>query len=168
MQEAYLLDTGVASLAWDAGHSRHDEIRERLTSLGNASIGICSITLGEVAYGLEVAPNMHETRHRAVRKAMASYFVYAVDKHTASVYAKLRGELFKQFAPRDKRGKLKVKWPEDLVDNTTGKELGIQENDLWIVSVAIQYDLRFITLDKMQRVFQVAKLVEEYDLGEIW
>ena len=54
------------------------------------------------------------------------------------------------------------------MDSTTSKELGVQENDLWIVSVAIQYDLRFITTDKMQRIAEVAKRILDYDLIEVW
>jgi tRNA(fMet)-specific endonuclease VapC len=168
MEDAYLLDTGVASIAWDVGHPKHEEMRSRLAALGSASIAVCSITLGEVSYGLEVTPAVDEARHHAVRQAMESYYIYNVDKHTVEVYAKLRGELFKQFAPRNMRGRLKTKWPEDLIDSTTSKELGIQENDLWIVSVAIQYDLRFITTDKMQHIAEVAKRILDYDLIEVW
>ena len=140
--DAYLLDTSIASIAWDAGNPKHDEIRNRLTALQSNSIGICAITLGEVEYGLEVTPAIDKARHDMVRKAMSSYFVYDIDRHTATVYAKLRGALFKQFASRDRRGRIKTKRPEDLIDTTSSKELGIQENDLWIVSVAVQYDLR--------------------------
>ena len=40
----------------------------------------------------------------------------------------------------------------DLRDATTGKELGIEENDLWQVSVAATYDMLLITFDRMRRI----------------
>jgi len=66
------------------------------------------------------------------------------------------------------RNRLKEKRPEDLLDRTTSRELGIQENDLWIVSVAVQYNLRFITGDKMDRILAAAKDVHAYDRAWIW
>ena len=87
---------------------------------------------------------------------MASFKVLHVDQHTAKTYAEIRAKLFRTHAPRNRRGRLTKKYVEDLVDRTTGKELGIQENDLWIVSVAVQYNLIFVTNDKMQRVIEAA------------
>ena len=52
-----------------------------------------------------------------------------------------------------------MKHVEDLVEPTTGKELGIDENDLWIVSTAVEYNLVFITQDQkgsMRRIIEAA------------
>ena len=168
MEDAYLLDTGIASIAWDAGHPSHSNIRDRLVALGDVSLSICSVTIGEVTYGLEVSPAIDLDRHNIVKQAMLAYQILDINKHTGSVYAKLRGELFKQYAPKDRRGRIKVKRPESLIDRTTSKELGIQENDLWIVSVAVQYDLGFITSDKMELILTIAKNLYAYDRFEVW
>ena len=67
--------------------------------------------------------------------------ILPISRHTAEPYGQIRSALFAQYSPRDSRGRIQKKWPEDLVDLTTSKALGIQENDLWIVSVAVGYDL---------------------------
>jgi len=51
---------------------------------------------------------------------------------------------------------LKVKWPEDLQERTTSKELGVQENDIWIAAQAIQYNLVLLTADYMRRLEEVS------------
>jgi tRNA(fMet)-specific endonuclease VapC len=169
MPDAYLLDTSIASIAWDGGNKNHGFIRQRLASLGEgAFISICSISLAEVEYGLLVSPAADPERHAVVRNAMSQYKIWDIDRHTSTVYAQLRAELFKQYSPKDKRGRLTKKQPEELRDETTGFELGIQENDLWIVSVAVQYDLRFITQDEMRRIREVTRTVYSYDLIELW
>ena len=169
MSDAYLLDTSIASIAWDGGNKNHGFIRQRLASLDEgAFISICSISLAEVEYGLLVSPAADPERHAAVRNAMTQYKIWDIDRNTSTVYAQLRAELFKQYSSKDKRGRLTKKQPEELRDETTGLDLGIQENDLWIVSVAVQYNLRFITQDKMSHIREAAKKVHAYDLVELW
>jgi len=168
MPDAYLLDTSIASIAWDGGHKYHSLVRQRLASLDEASISICAISLAEVEYGLLISPAADPSRHAAVRSAMTQYKIWNIDRHTSTVYAQLRAELFQRFSPRDKRGVLTKKQPEELRDETTARELGIQENDLWIVSVAVQYNLRFITKDNMHHIREAAKKVHSYDSIEIW
>ena len=66
-----------------------------------------------------------------------------------------QAKLFQQFASNAKKGKISSKRPEELVDKTTGKELGIQENDLWIAAIAVQYNLVLVTQDKMNNIRHV-------------
>jgi predicted nucleic acid-binding protein len=37
----------------------------------------------------------------------------------------------------------------------TSQELGIQENDLWMAAQALEYNLVFVTNDKMERIREV-------------
>jgi predicted nucleic acid-binding protein len=100
---------------------------------------------------------------------MLAYKIWEINRHTTQIYAEIRGKLFDLYAPRDEKGRLTAKYPEDLLDRTTAKQLGIQENDLWIVSVAVQYDLHFITADKkLKRILDVAAAIQTYDHAEIW
>lgn len=127
--------------------------------VGGALVWVCAITVGEVEYGLGVSPAMDEHRHTAVRSALAGYEVLPVDHHTGRTYGEIRAELFTLYSPRDSRGRITRKAPEDLVEPTTGKALGIQENDLWIVSVAVQHNLRLVTgaqAEGMRRVLAAA------------
>jgi predicted nucleic acid-binding protein len=87
------------------------------------------------------------------------------------VYGQLRGALFRLYGTKKSRDRIKEKSPESLLDKTTGRELGIQENDLWIVSVAVQYDLHLITSDNgggMQRVLGVANDEFGYNRVDVW
>ena len=166
--DAYLLDTSIASIAFDVGNKAHVEVRRRFANLGGDSISICAVSLGEVEYGLRVSPGIDSERHRVVRSNLLQYHILEIDRHTGKLYGELRGELFKRYGSRDARGRLREKRPEDLLDRTTSRELGIQENDLWIVSVAIQFNLRFVTGDKMGRLLATAKDVHGYDRSWIW
>jgi tRNA(fMet)-specific endonuclease VapC len=169
MKDAFLLDTGVASVAWDGGNPNNLRIRQRLLNLGDSSLSICAVTMGEILYGLDVSPAVDPSRHEMVRNAMSSYFIWNIDSHTADVYAQLRGRLFEQYSPRNKRGRLQNKHVEDLTDPTTAKELGIQENDLWIMSVAVSYNLSFVTMDaKMHPIFGAAKEIFSYERVILW
>jgi tRNA(fMet)-specific endonuclease VapC len=162
--DAYLLDTSIASIIFDADHPSHEVIRTRVLSLGAGStIWICSIK-----YGLQVSPAIPVGRHAAIRATLGRYHVYDVDQHTARYYGELRGALFRRFATRDAKGRLKQKQPEALLDPTTSKDLGVQENDIWILAVAIQYNLTFVTLDRMTRLVEAAVEVHAYDRVSLW
>ncbi len=157
------MDTNIASAAWDYGAPNHRYVRQRLGELGDAPVSVAAVSIAEVEYGLQTAPLIDTQRQAAVRSAMASYHVLDVDRHTAEIYAEIRADLFRTHSPRKGRGRLTRRYVEDLVDRTTGKQLGIQENDLWIVSVAVQYNLIFVTNDKMRRVIEAAKYSERTD-----
>ena len=153
--EGYLLDTSVASPAWDRGDRRHETTRERLIALGRSPIFISVVTLAEVDFGLMVAPSPDPHRQEIVRENMYSYEILDINEHTAIEHAQIKATLFNRYATRDVRGRIKEKYPDQLIDRVSGKELGIQENDLWIASVAKQYNLVLVTADRGMR-----KLVE--------
>jgi len=156
--EGYLLDTNIASAAWDFGSPSHINVSQRLKELGDAIVYVSAVTIAEVEFGLLTAPCIDLQRQSNVRSAMSNYEILYVDQHTAEEYAEIRAELFLAHSPKDRRGRLTKRFIEDLVDRTTGKELGIQENDLWIVSVAKQYNLIFVTNDRrMQKIIDAAE-----------
>ena len=167
--DGYLLDTSVASWAWNEDSRHHQYARERLAQLSYDLIFVSPFTLAEIEYGLQISTNMDAERRRAIRAAMGSYHQsLPIDKYTSEAYAAIRAALFQRFASRDLRQRFKTKRVEDLVDRTTGQALGIQENDLWIVSVAVQYDLRFVTGDRntgMRRVLEAAQYTQS---TEFW
>jgi predicted nucleic acid-binding protein len=167
--DAYLLDTSIASIAWDGENRNHGFVRTRIAALGEDAISVCSISIGEVEYGLRVSQAVDPARHLSARQAMLTYKIWDIDRFTGEVYGIIRSALFEQHAPRDKRGRLTKKRPEDLRETTTARELGIQENDLWIVSVAIQYDLNLISRDgKMRRILDAATSTGLQPRGDIW
>lgn len=166
--DGYLLDTSVASRVWDGLNAHHAAARAKLEQLGDAPVFVSVVTMGEIEYGLNVSPAMDASRHSAVRNEMVGYRVLPIDHHTAAVYGEVRAELFTKYAPRNRRGRLTKKLPEDLVDSTTGKALGIQENDLWIVSVTVQYSLRLVTSDEAEGMRRVLEAANYLDQVEFW
>lgn len=155
--DGYLLDTTAASVLWDRRHREHSKIRGFLQKVADAPTWISIVVLGEIEYGLKIAPKMDEDRQGEVRRQMARFLrILDVNKHTIEPYSDLRAALFKKYSPRYKRARLRTTWPEDLRERTTAKELGIQENDLWIAAQAIQYNLVLITGDHMRRLQEVS------------
>lgn len=167
-REGYILDTNIASLAFDAGRDRHTEIKERLRKLGEAAIFICPVSVGEVEYGLKVACPGDTGRQEAVREALGQYETLLIDRHTAESYSTIRAELFNKYGVKRASGKFKTKYVEELVDPTNGKELGIQENDLWITSVAVQYNLIFITNDQASGMRRIIEAAGHQERTEYW
>jgi tRNA(fMet)-specific endonuclease VapC len=157
--DGYLLDTNAASVLWDARHVDHGKIRSFLESVSSAPVWISIITLAEVEYGLKTAPSTNADLQKNVREQMSKYLeVLAPDKHTIAPYSDLRSELFKAYAPRDRKGRLTKKWPEDLFERTSAKELhGTQENDIWIAALAMQYNLILVTDDRMTPLMDVSR-----------
>ena len=163
--EGYVLDTTICSASWDYGSPRHGYVRQRLGTLKESPVYVTAVSIGEVEYGLQVAPAIDARRQCIVRRAMSSYQVLHIDHHTARVYAEVKANLFRKYSPRTSRGRLSHKRVEDLVERTTGKTLGIQENDLWIVSVAVQHNMIVVTSDRMCRVIEAAQYC---DRTEYW
>ena len=143
----YLIDTNVAISAFHKGNKLHSRVRAWLGTLGDDPVFISAVSLAETEYGLNLVPT-DKKMQRDVRSAMATYKVLPINHHTAEVYGKIRASLFNAFAPKDRRNKIATRYADDLRERTTGKELGIQENDLWIVSVAVEFNLIFATADK--------------------
>ena len=158
VQEAYLLDTSIASIAGYEGDERHSEVREWLNGLRDDAVFISAVSVAEAEYGLNLNP-LDAQSQQDIRSAIGTYQVLPIDHHTARIYGSIRAGLFRAYAPRDYRNRISSRYIEDLRDPTSGKELGIQENDLWIVSVAVQYNLLFVTADRrggMRRIVDEA------------
>ena len=145
-EEAYLLDTSIASIAGYAGHRLHGTVRAWLDILTDDVVFISAISVAETEYGLHLNP-LDVQAQQDIRNTLATFQVLPIDHHTAQVYGQIRAALFNAFAPRDYRNRVASRYIEDLREPTSGKDLTIQENDLWIASVAIQYNMVFVTAD---------------------
>lgn len=158
---AVLLDTNVASVLFDKQHANHQESRSFLHALGESRVYVPSIVWGEIRYGYKVHDKVDAFRRDVIEKEMTKFAVLDIDKNTAEYYSQIRSRLFRMFGTT-KNGKIKQKVPENLVEKSTGKSLGIQENDLWMVALAAQYNMAFVTLEKMTRLREATKI--EYPL----
>jgi len=154
--DVYLLDTCVASALWDELHAKHHLFRRRWEKLQSDRVFVSVVTLAEVEYGLRVAPCVDDARQRRVRQAMSAFEVLPVDRHVVESYAELRARLFARYSPKDARGRLKARVVPDLWEQTPDKRLGVQENDLWIASQAMERAYILATTDRMAHVAEVA------------
>jgi len=145
----YLIDTNIWSYWFDTTKEPfHSNVLNCINKIKqeDSHLWISVITWGEFEYGYNiVAGRSLETRFRQFVNSQ-SPIVYDVDKHVTEAYGKVRAALFERFAPGEK--KKKVKRPEQLIDPVTAKELGIQENDLWIAAQALTRDMILVTNDK--------------------
>lgn len=155
----YLIDTNTAGhlalLNSGISEPRLENLKNNLNSLPNdARIFFSVITLGEVEYGLKIGPQAKETEIQLISNFLKSTSILEINEGIASdQYASIRAKLFEKFAP--KNNKSKKKRIEEWKDPTTSKELGIQENDLWIVATALYYNLILVSDDKMTRLSEV-------------
>jgi predicted nucleic acid-binding protein len=161
--DTFLLDTTAASVLFDKLNKEHELAWSFVGSLGESRIYIPCITWGEIRYGYKVHQGVDQYRKTAIEKEMKKFKVLDISRHTSEAYSDIRAALFSKYGTPNKRGKIKEKVPEDLVDRTTGKELGIQENDLWIVALAAQNNYKFITSDKMTRLREITE-----NLKNLW
>lgn len=154
----FLLDTNIlAYLArFNLGHKCDEclKVGENYEKNKIKKVFICSITIGEIEYGLNIAPNpdLNKHKHKNIRDLYNLFPLIQIDKNIASnSYSVLRKRLF------DLTGQArKKKWIEEWIDFTTSKTFNIQENDLWIASVAMSFNLIFVTNDDMEPIKKVA------------
>lgn len=159
--EAYLLDSNAISDWFDKMQTRHLAVAQRAERVAqsDAVLMTSTVVIGEIIYGVKVAPREKVQALDALMEQIDIQFVrrrflLGPERSTALVYGDLRARLFEKFAPKDRRRKgLR---PEELIDPVTAKELGIQENDLWIAAQAIERNLVLVTNDTMTRIKEVA------------
>ncbi len=157
-----LLDTCIASALLDPAHRSHPKVREFIDSMdprGDHTY-VCPVAIGEIKWGYEICLEHDEERKTELLRRLRRLPVINIDKHTTDPYARVRAALFRKYGtPEQKRGlkKIREKRPEELIDRSTAKSLGIQENDLWLVACALQHNMTFVTSDKMHRLREIVQ-----------
>jgi len=178
-KNTYLLDTNIASSYSDENFPYHEHSRSFLESnLDEGFHTISIIALAEIEYGKKLLTGKDSNKQRKIEividKIMENFpMVWEIDRETTEYYSSIRAGMFQNHAIKDKNGKIKSKYPEDLVENfiasTPGKKIGIQENDLWLVSISVRNNLVLITNDKkMDPIFEKAKKVDPKFRVIIW
>jgi len=166
---AYLLDTNIWEYWYNCkGHPREcDNIQKKIVGLISREkksekfvwqLAISVITWGEIDYGYSVMLKKEKSQEIEFRKFISgvSPWLVPINRHTAKTYGELRASLFEKYAPNNK--KTKGLRPEQLIDPITSKELGIQENDLWITAQAATFNLTLVTNDKkINRIRDIAR-----------
>lgn len=146
--QGYLLDNNVISILVRAGDPRHPRIKAHLEAVGSCPIFLPVIAIAEIEYGMAKAEKPDESQQAAMRRFFAEYPLHlGIDDYTIGPYALIRAQLWRTYARRKRRGH-KETLPEELVHRESGKLLGIDERDLLIASVAVQYNLVLATCDE--------------------
>jgi len=160
-EKCYLLDTNILGYLAEvkAGVQSPEgmALQKRLSEIKDVKVFICPVTVGEIEYGLQVAPYKDPEKQALARKMLDEFQHHDINIDIArEQYAKLRARIFELCAPNKKRQrKNDKKRIEEWIDPTTSKELQIQENDVWISAVAMAYNMVLVTHDKMDAIKKV-------------
>ncbi len=172
----FLLDTQTIRYWHDNASAQHAAVIGNVATLRGLAapldvkprLLVSVVTLGEIEFGHEVAlapnPAAQAAYMKFVQEELPESFEVSPDAATA--YGELRARLFNKYAPGDKRKPKML--PEQLVDPATAKELGIQENDLWIAAQAMAHGMVLVTNDRMTRIREVAASMSTPLLTQNW
>lgn len=179
----YLLDTNILSFWYDTLKSEHPNVVARVNAARQpdptthyvSRLFVSVVTLGEIEYGARAShvPNPAKQAEYAAMDAAKIKFVQEqcpealeITKHVAEQYGELKAWLFNNCAPNAKKSKSKR--AEELVNPTTGKELGIDENDVWIAAQAKAHNLVLVTHDSRGNFGQLLKQFSSTLTVEDW
>lgn len=162
MTDAYLLDTNIICALAIATRTTHESAVRRLEQARDFVL-LPSPAVGEIEFGMAKAPNVKPDKRQTLRNFIADFNQLPFDEHCVRPYAFVRAELWlANGTPKTRLGKHKERHPEELLDKVTGDELGIDEPDLMIASIAMAQNLVLVTDDRnagMARVKQAADSV---------
>ena len=164
MSEVYLLNTNIISALGDPDNPGCEAASERLREVGEQFVVLPTMAVAEIEFGMAKAPDIQPAKRKELRKFIAGFAQLPFDKHCVPPYALVRAEIWRAHAhPKTHKPHLhKERRPEDLIDKVTGAELGIDEPDLLIASVAMAHNFILVTNDHntgMERVKHAADAV---------
>jgi predicted nucleic acid-binding protein len=160
--ETYLLDANIISDFGNEKSDYHAICRARLKAAAEAGARVILpvMAIAEIEFGLHVGGMPDSELAQTIRRFFQDFQHEAFDDGTIEPYALIRAQLFQLHGRRKGKHKgFKEKRPEELRDRVTGKELGIDERDLLIASVAIEYNCVLVTDDSnlgMRRIREAA------------
>jgi predicted nucleic acid-binding protein len=162
MIDGYLLDTNVISVLANPRNPRRSEYEQKVQAMEHVWLPV--IAIAEIEFGMAKTDKPDEIQQAAVRRFFQN-FPQPLGFHVNTVepYALLRAQLWKMYATKEKRRHVE-KVPEDLFDRVTGKQLGVDERDLLIASVAAENGLILATGDKnagMTHIDEAARKLQE-------
>lgn len=143
----YLLDTNHCSRII-FGESN---IIRRLQEHIGLGVATSVIVQGELFYMVQKS-SQQQANFNFVRAFLQTIDLYPINGEVADVYGSLKGEIIKHFGPKEKAKRRKF----------TVQDLGFSDNDLWIASTALYYNLTVVSGDSdFQRIQQVQALALE-------
>lgn len=172
----FLIDTQTIRYWYDTACPQHQAVvanvellrKQVESSEHKPRLLVSVITLGEIEFGYRVNPPPNPDVQAEYLKFVGEQLPVRLEvtEDAVAAYGELRKRLFDKYAPREKR-KPKMR-PEQLIDPITSKELGIQENDLWLCAQAVAHDMVLVTNDAMRRISEVSRGMQPALLIQNW
>jgi len=162
MSDVYLLDTNVISDLTDETRSGYPALYARFSSAASQQVLLPSMAVAEMKFGFAKAPNVRPDKRSKIETFISRFHQVPFDEFCVEPYAIVRAELWKMHGtPKGKRSKFEEKHPEQLAEKITGKELGIDEPDLIIASIAMAQNLILVTSDTATGMTRVKDAAEK-------
>jgi tRNA(fMet)-specific endonuclease VapC len=126
----HLLDTNHCSRLMEGGR----QILDRLAAIREVATSF--VVRGELMF---MAYNSSEPDQNVERvlTLVEHLTLYLVDEETVDLYRKLKAALVRHFGPKARRQRR----------STTTRQLGFDDNDLWIAATALRHDLTIVSAD---------------------
>ncbi len=128
----YLLNTNHCSRITDGD----PQVIQKLQAHIGMGVSTSTIVRGELIYMAEKS-QLKLKNLQNIQKFLEIIDLYLIDEETADLYGQLKASIFVQFAPKDKTKQRGVKI----------SDLGFSDNDIWIASTALQYNLTIVSAD---------------------
>ena len=145
----FLLDTNHCTWLIDG----YPDVIQRFEESRDEPIVTSVIVQGELVFMARNSKRIEDNLNR-VKALLEGVDVLPIDKETAAHYGDLKASILGHFGPRTglKRRKIET------------RQLGFEENDLWIAAVALRHSLTVVTADK-----DFARIAEVVDVSvERW
>lgn len=146
--EQILLDTNFVSVLFDPRRPNFAAVEARAQAFNPADLVYLSVVvLAELHYGVEAATRAGQdiSHIRRTLTQAATYPLAEVGRHTAEAYGDVKARLAEHYLDMSRRA---PRWLEDWQDRASGQMLQVDENDLWIVSQAVERDYLLVTCDQ--------------------
>jgi predicted nucleic acid-binding protein len=169
----YLLDTQTVWNWFDAGSGRYPTVKAAADRrAAEAPLYVSAVTLGEIEYGhAQHPPGAGPNRAEFVTFVHEKFQlpqILAVSKHSTEPYGRIRACLVAKFPPVRGWSQNKKKRAEQMYDPVAARELGIDENDLWLTAQAVERNLILVTSDKMRKIREAVAEVAPNFAVEDW
>ena len=155
----YLFDTNIWSYAFEQATFVTDKIQK----LENSQIYLSAVVWGEVVFGAKANPKFPFDEYREfIHKDKP--LILPIDKHVAEVFGALKAEIFEKKSAKVFRANSGRK---NLLKNPMpAKDMGVDENDLWLAAQALAYNLVLITSDRMHTILELAPKELKHEIWE--
>lgn len=158
--DGYLLDTCVLIDMINAKNPGHDAVWRRFRELPEESpIYTSSVVLGKLYVGPRLYAKDAEAACREISRHLSENGIIPrqITDHTANCYSELKTAAMRKYDRDTVKSKNRAKWPEDWAEPSSGRKLGVDENDMWIAAQAIEQNLVLVTNDRLDRLRDVAE-----------